>query len=67
MLYFRALTRGIAMLPEANPALRERIDRRARQLGWAALHTELACSDPAAAARIRPADGQRIQRALEVL
>ena len=67
MLYFRALTRGIATLPEANPELRERIDRRARQLGWPALHAELARSDPAAAARIRPGDGQRIQRALEVL
>ena len=67
MLYFRALTRGIAPLPAANPELRERIDRRARQLGWPAMHAELARSDAAAAARIRPADGQRIQRALEVL
>ena len=67
MLYFRALTRGIAPLPEANPALRDQIDRRARQIGWPALHVELARVDPAAAARIRPADGQRIQRALEVL
>ena len=67
MLYFRALTRGIAPLPQANPELRERIDRRARQLGWPALHAELARGDPAAAARIRPADSQRIQRALEVL
>jgi tRNA dimethylallyltransferase len=67
MLYFRALTRGIAPLPEANAALRGHIDRRARQVGWPALHAELARSDPAAAARIRPADGQRIQRALEVL
>jgi tRNA dimethylallyltransferase len=67
MLYFRALTRGIAPLPEANPELRERIDRRARQLGWPALHAELARSDPAAAAQIRPPDGQRIQRALEVM
>lgn len=67
MLYFRALTRGIAPLPEANPALRGQIDRRARQVGWPVLHAELARSDPAAAARIQPADGQRIQRALEVL
>jgi tRNA dimethylallyltransferase len=67
MLYFRALTRGIAPLPEANAALRGHIDRRARQVGWPTLHAELARSDPAAAARIRPADGQRIQRALEVL
>lgn len=67
MLYFRALTRGIAPLPEADATLRERLDARARRLGWPALHAELAARDPAAAARIQPADGQRIQRALEVL
>lgn len=67
MLYFRALTRGIAPLPEASPEVRARIDDQARRRGWPALHAELAARDPAAAARIRPADGQRIQRALEVL
>jgi tRNA dimethylallyltransferase len=67
MLYFRALTRGIAPLPEANPVVRAAIDRRAQAVGWPALHAELAARDPVAAARIRPADGQRIQRALEVL
>ena len=67
MLYFRALTRGIAPLPEADPAIRSRIDQRARELGWPALHAELERRDPESAARIRPADGQRIQRALEVL
>jgi tRNA dimethylallyltransferase len=67
MLYFRALTRGIAPLPEADPALRASIEARAKAVGWPALHGELAASDPEAAARIRPADGQRIQRALEVL
>jgi tRNA dimethylallyltransferase len=67
MLYFRALTRGIAPLPDASPQLRARIEARARTVGWPALHVELAERDPEAAARIRPADGQRIQRALEVL
>jgi tRNA dimethylallyltransferase len=67
MLYFRALTRGIAPLPEADPVVRAAIDRRARAVGWPALHAELAALDPEAARRIRPADGQRIQRALEVL
>lgn len=67
MLYFRALTRGIAPLPEADPVVRAAIDLRAREVGWPALHAELAALDPEAAARIRPADGQRIQRALEVL
>lgn len=67
MLYFRALMHGIAPLPEADPAVRAAIDRRAVALGWPALHADLAARDPEAAARIRPADGQRIQRALEVL
>ncbi len=67
MLYFRALTRGLAPLPEANAELRANIDRRARDRGWAALHTELSKRDPEAAGRISPSDSQRIQRALEVL
>lgn len=67
MLYFRALRLGIAPLPEADPAVRARLDARAVAQGWPALHAELAARDPEAAQRIRPADGQRIQRALEVL
>lgn len=67
MLYFRSLTRGLAPLPEADAATRARIDRRAAELGWPALHAELARRDPVAAARIRPLDAQRIQRAMEVI
>jgi tRNA dimethylallyltransferase len=67
MLYFRALIRGIAPLPAADPTVRADIDRRAAALGWPALHAELAVRDPEAAERIRPGDGQRIQRALEVM
>jgi tRNA dimethylallyltransferase len=67
MLYFRALTHGLAPLPEADPAVRALIDARGRELGWPALHAELAARDPVAAARIRPFDAQRIQRALEVI
>lgn len=66
MLYFRSLTRGIAELPGAEPALRDAIDRQAEVAGWPALHAELVRIDPAAAARIEPGDRQRIQRALEV-
>lgn len=66
MLYFRALFRGMAELPAADPALRARIDARAAQAGWPALHAELAERDPAAAGRIHPHDAQRIQRALEL-
>ncbi len=66
MLYFHALVRGLAPLPAADPAIRARIAERAGRAGWPALHGELAAVDPVAAARIRPADAQRIQRALEV-
>ena len=66
MLYFRALRRGLAELPEADPDVRADLDAQAAQRGWPTLHAELERIDPAAAARIQPNDGQRIQRALEV-
>ncbi|MGQ0428773.1 MAG: tRNA (adenosine(37)-N6)-dimethylallyltransferase MiaA [Gammaproteobacteria bacterium] len=67
MLYFRALQSGLARLPAANPAIRRSLDQRAAREGWQALHALLATQDPEAAARIRPGDRQRIQRALEVI
>jgi len=66
MLYLRALLGGMAELPRGSLELRREIDARADQLGWPALHAELARLDPLAAARIHPHDPQRIQRALEV-
>ena len=66
MLYFRALTRGLAELPGADAALRAHLEERAARVGWPALHAELATVDPVLAARLEPSDAQRIQRALEV-
>lgn len=66
LLYFRALTHGLAPLPGADPALRAALDARGEAEGWPALHAELAQIDPRAAERIAPTDRQRIQRALEV-
>ncbi len=66
MLYFRALERGLAKLPSADPALRARLAVELAEQGGAVLHARLARLDPAAAARIHPHDPQRIQRALEV-
>ena len=66
MLYFKALRDGLDALPAADPELRRRIDARAADQGWPALHTELQCVDPVTAARLAPHDAQRIQRALEV-
>ena len=66
MMYFRALTEGIAELPGADGALRAAIDAEAEERGWPAMHAELHRVDPGAAERIKPNDRQRIQRALEV-
>jgi len=67
MLYFRAFQSGLALLPAADARIRQALEDRAALEGWPALHAELARLDPAAAARIRPGDRQRIQRALEVI
>lgn len=66
MLYLKALSEGLNEIPSANAQVREAIAQRAKQLGWPALHAELARVDPATAARLAPADSQRIGRALEV-
>jgi tRNA dimethylallyltransferase len=67
MLYFKALRDGLSDLPQADAELRREIDAEAQRRGWPALHAELAALDPAAAARLKPTDAQRIQRALEVV
>ncbi|MXY58627.1 MAG: tRNA (adenosine(37)-N6)-dimethylallyltransferase MiaA [Gammaproteobacteria bacterium] len=67
MLYFRAFKAGLNRLPGADPGLRRELAARADRQGWPALHGELARRDPDGAARIDPNNGQRIQRALEVL
>lgn len=67
MLYVKALREGLADLPDADPALRVAIDLEAAAKGWPALHAELAQIDPETAARLKPADAQRIQRALEII
>ena len=66
MLYFKALFDGIDEMPAADPEVRAQIDAQAAERGWPAMHAELAKVDPETAARLAPADSQRIQRALEV-
>lgn len=66
MLYFNALNNGLAVLPEADPNIRMKLDEELKMLGKEALHQRLASIDPESAARIHPNDPQRVQRALEV-
>ncbi|OCW55703.1 tRNA (adenosine(37)-N6)-dimethylallyltransferase MiaA [Hoeflea olei] len=66
-LYFRALTGGLSDMPAIPDALRAQLRTRLESEGVAALHAELARLDPPMAERLRPADRQRILRALEVV
>jgi len=66
MLYFRSLIEGIADLPPADAAIRQRLNAQAAEHGWPRLHSRLAEFDADAAGRIDQNDSQRIQRALEV-
>ncbi|WP_091361233.1 tRNA (adenosine(37)-N6)-dimethylallyltransferase MiaA [Amphritea atlantica] len=66
MLYYQALLKGLATLPQADQSIRERLVKEAEQSGWEALHQRLQQVDPVAAQRIHPNDPQRMQRALEV-
>ena len=66
MLYFKGLADGLDDLPGADPALRAQLEDDAARIGWPAMHAKLAVLDPETAARLAPADAQRIQRALEI-
>lgn len=66
MLYYQALLKGLAQLPQADQAIRDRLVQEAEQHGWDYLHQRLQQVDPQAAERIHPNDPQRMQRALEV-
>ena len=65
-LYIKTLTHGIFKGPEADPALRARLEREADEHGSARLHERLKEVDPAGAAAIHPNNRARVIRALEV-
>jgi tRNA dimethylallyltransferase len=65
-LYFRALTQGLAEVPPIPPAARREAEADFDELGEAGFRARLAEADPAAEARIAPADRQRLVRAWEV-
>lgn len=66
MMYIQALLDDWEF-PATDPATRERWEQRLAEIGVAALHSELALRDPAAAHAILATDGRRIVRALEVI
>lgn len=65
-LYLRALTEGIAPIPDIPADVRAAARARHAEIGGAAFYAELDARDPVMAARLQPADGQRLMRAWEV-
>lgn len=66
-LYLRALTEGIAPIPDISADVRTAARARHAEIGGAEFHAELGARDPVMAARLEPADGQRLMRAWEVI
>lgn len=66
-LYFKALNGELASMPPVPDAVRTKWREQLIEAGPEALHKMLANTDPQAALRIKPQDGQRIVRALEIL
>jgi len=66
MLYFKALREGLSALPESDPGVRAALNAEIARHGIEHLHRELANVDAETAARLKPADTQRIQRAMEI-
>lgn len=66
MMYYKFLCEGAADLPPADEQIREQILQEAEVAGWPVMHQKLQSIDAQSAAKIKPNDSQRIQRALEV-
>jgi len=65
-LYFRALAGGVSEMPEIPENIRQFWRERLKREGAAALHAQLTKRDPLMAQKLRPSDGQRLIRALEI-
>lgn len=65
-LYLRALLEGLVDLPQRSDEIRERLRESAAAHGPGHLHATLKKLDPDTAAKIAPADEQKIIRAIEV-
>ena len=66
-LYLRAVTEGLAPVPEIPAEVRQEAIRTHRELGGVAFCDRLAELDPEAARRLFPGDSQRLVRAYEVV
>lgn len=65
-LYLRALTEGIAQIPDVDPAYVEEAEKLLARKGGQAFLQDLAELDPQTANRLQPSDRQRLVRAYSV-
>lgn len=66
-LYFKALTEGLAEIPEPSETIRVSVNARLKAEGLAALATDLTNRDPATAEATDLMNPMRVTRAIEVL
>ena len=66
MMYFHALVNGLNDLPQADAGVRAQLQAQKAEQGVEGLYRCLCEVDAATAARLKPGDSQRIERALEV-
>lgn len=66
MMYFHALVNGLNDLPQADADVRAQLQAQKAEQGVEGLYRRLCEVDAATAARLKPGDSQRIERALEV-
>lgn len=64
--YLNALVNGMDELPEVPEDIRSRVNAMEQDMGIEELYSILSSIDPQRAAQLKPADSQRIRRALEV-
>lgn len=65
--YLKALMEGLADIPAVPDDIRAETQKLLAEIGPQALHLKLAERDPVTAAKLKPADKQRVARAWEVL
>ena len=66
MMYFHALVNGLNDLPQADAGVRAQLQAQKAEQGVEGLYRRLCEVDAVTAARLKPGDSQRIERALEV-
>ncbi|GAA0601000.1 tRNA (adenosine(37)-N6)-dimethylallyltransferase MiaA [Paenochrobactrum glaciei] len=66
-LYFRALVGGLSQIPDVPDDIRHYWRARMEEEGAESLHKILSEIDPVMAANLKPADGQRILRSIEII